>query len=105
MENRERIKAVTRLIVTALLIINSILTAKGHSPLPWDESTLMQGVYDALAALATIWVWWKNNNITHAAITAQQIKDGIKTLEMVPGGEPTEDILEDPEEEEEEVEE
>lgn len=97
MENRERIKAVARLIVTVLLIINSILTAKGHSPLPFDETALMQGVSDALAAAATIWAWWKNNNITHAAITAQQIKDGMQTLEMVPGGEPTEDILEDPE--------
>ena len=36
--NKESSKAIIRLIVAAILLINSILTAKGINPIPFDEN-------------------------------------------------------------------
>lgn len=67
----ERIKAFMRILVTAVAMINAILVAKGISPIPFDETAVTQFVSDAVAGAATFWVWWKNNNITKEAMSAQ----------------------------------
>lgn len=74
----ETVKAVIRLIVAGVLLVNSILTAKGINPIPFDESTFTEIATQIAAGIGCIWVWWKNNNITKAAIEAQEVKKAIK---------------------------
>lgn len=70
-----RAQAITRLIVTAVLFVNAILTAKGINPIPLDESAVGEVVSMIALAISTLWAWWKNNNVTEEAIRWQIKKD------------------------------
>lgn len=74
----EIVKAVIRLIVVGVLLINTILTAKGINPIPFDESIFTEIATQIAAGIGCMWVWWKNNNMTRAAIEAQDVKKAIK---------------------------
>ncbi|MGN0693724.1 MAG: phage holin [Lentihominibacter sp.] len=74
-------KAIIRLIVTAILLINSILTAKGINPIPFDESAFTEIATHVAALAACIWAWWKNNNVSKQAQEAQIFLDGLKKHE------------------------
>lgn len=75
---KERIKAITTLIVTALLLVNTILTAYGKNPIPYAESQVYELISNFLSAIAVIYAWWKNQNITSAAAKAQGWLNEIK---------------------------
>ena len=74
----ERIKAITTLIVTALLLVNAILTASGKNPIPYSESAVYELISNLLSAIAVIYTWWKNQNITEEAVKAQGWLDEMK---------------------------
>lgn len=65
-------KAIIRLVVTAVLLVNADLTAKGMNPIPFDANTFTEIAAQIVAGLAVIWSWWKNNNVTKAAAYAQE---------------------------------
>lgn len=67
----ERIRAITTLIVTALLLVNTILTASGKNPIPYSESAVYEVISNLLSAVAVLYTWWKNQNITEEAAKAQ----------------------------------
>lgn len=73
-----RAQAITRLIVTGVLFINAILTAKGINPIPLDESAVGEVVSMIALAISTLWSWWKNNNITTEALYWQKQKERVK---------------------------
>ena len=52
MRYREVTDAAARLAVTAVMIINMVLTMKGRNPLPFDENTLTESLSAAMAAAA-----------------------------------------------------
>ena len=74
----ERIKAITTLIVTALLLVNTILTASGKNPIPYSESAVYELISNFLSAVAVLYAWWKNQNVTDEAIQAQGWLDELK---------------------------
>ena len=82
---KETQKAIVRLVVAAVLLVNGYLTAKGINPLPFDETTAGEFTSEILAAASCIWVWWKNNNVTKAACQAQEVCDTIKTQQKARG--------------------
>lgn len=43
-----------------------------------DADALTVGALVALALAAYAWSWWKNNNVTDAAIEAQKVLDHLK---------------------------
>lgn len=67
-KKNERPQAITRIIVTAILFINAMLTATGKNPLPIDEGAIGTFISAAFSAASVVWVWWKDNNITPKAI-------------------------------------
>lgn len=73
-----RPQAITRLIVTGVLFVNAILTAKGINPIPLDESAVGEVVSMLALAISTLWAWWKNNNITENALYWQGRKENSK---------------------------
>lgn len=77
----ERAKAITTLIVAVATVGNVALQAIGWSPLPVDESQVYAAVSAILAVVATLYAWWKNNNITEAAQDAQKVLDELKAGE------------------------
>lgn len=80
MPKNNRVKAITRLIVTGVLFLNAILTASGHNPIPLDESFIGQVVSDIASLVAIVWAWWKSNNITNKALYWQRRKEEAEVL-------------------------
>lgn len=76
--NKEVRNLIIRTGVTVVLWANMVLAHKGLSPLPIDESEATELISDALAAISTIWVWWKDNNVTKKARAKKEV---IATLE------------------------
>lgn len=77
----ERIKAVARL---AVMLAASVAGGFG---LTVDSDALLTVVLCAVALVAGVWSWWKNNNLTDAAQAAQEVLDGIKGGETEKKGE------------------
>lgn len=81
----ETTKAIIRLIVAAILMINTALTAKGINPIPFDESAFTEIATQIAAGLGVIWVWWKNNNVTKASQYAQESLNELKKTHVDDG--------------------
>lgn len=70
-----RVQAITRLVVTAVLFVNAILTAKGINPIPIDEGTVGEVISDIALGISTVYTWWKNNNMSENALYWQKRKE------------------------------
>lgn len=74
----EKTKAIIRLVVQAVLLFNMALTLAGKNPLAVDESALTDWITTTVTAISSIWIWWKNNNVTKHAQYAQQSLNELK---------------------------
>lgn len=72
MKRKIEIGTIVRTVVLVVALINQMLTMSGHSPLPFSEEEVSEGVSMALTAAASLWAWWKNNSYTQAAIAADE---------------------------------
>ena len=68
----EKIMAIVRLVVTLILSV-----ASGFG-LALDGDAILTGIGCVLALASFVWAWYKNNNLTDAAIQAQHYLDAIK---------------------------
>lgn len=75
-------KAIIRLLVTFVLVLNAGLTAKGLNPIPFDESAVTDILTQLFAAGSIVWSWWKNNNVTKKARAQKEISKKLKTGEV-----------------------
>lgn len=78
----ETIKAFIRLLVAAILMLNSILTAKGLNPIPFDETAFSDIALQVATGLSVLWVWWSNNNVTAKARAQKELSNKLKTGEV-----------------------
>lgn len=84
---KEKVKAIANIIIAAVLFLNAILTASGKNPIPFDESAITEALSYLAAGIDTIWIWWKNQNISVEAQTAQKVIDEMKANRNKAGGE------------------
>ena len=73
----EKTKAIIRLVVQAVLLFNMALAV--------DESALADWLTTTVTAISSIWIWWKNNNVTKAAEYAQQSLNELKKTHVDDG--------------------
>jgi SPP1 family holin len=85
--NRESTKAIINLVIEAILFLNAILTAAGKNPLPLDTDAITVTLTSVFAGISAVYCWWKNQNITVEAQTAQKIADEMKADRELIGGE------------------
>ncbi|MGG3452187.1 phage holin [Domibacillus aminovorans] len=71
---------IVRTLVLFVAWFNQLLAVKGYSPLPFDDEMIEMGVSTIIAFCASVWAWWKNNNITRKARRNEEIlkKEGLK---------------------------
>lgn len=79
---KETIKAFIRLLVAAILMLNSVMTAKGLNPIPFDESAFSDVALQVATGLSVLWVWWRNNNVTAKARAAKELTSKIAKGEV-----------------------
>jgi len=69
---------IIRTIVLLVMMLNQVLALFGHSPLPFSDDQINEGVSTVLTILASFWSWWKNNNFTKESILAQHHLNSLK---------------------------
>lgn len=74
----ERAMAAVRLIVAIVTVVNVVAQPFGWQPLGIDEGQLYTVISGIGAIAATLWAWWRNNNVSRAAQTGQNLTDEIK---------------------------
>ena len=79
----ERVKAVIRLLVALVPVVNIILVQYGKSPLPFTEDQINAGLSAVVAVCGILFAWWKNNNITPEAISLQPTLNELKRLNKI----------------------
>ncbi len=73
-------KAITRLIVLVVLLINQTLVTLGWNPLPFSEEQIYEGVSSVALVATAVYAWWKNNNVSKEALAAQELLDDLKEM-------------------------
>lgn len=76
--NKERVLAFVRIVALFVTAINAVLVAKGLNPIPFDETLVGETACYVVAGATALWAWWRNNNMTAAAISAQNYLRGFK---------------------------
>lgn len=75
--NKIKVATLTRTAVLILALMNQILSATGHSPIPVDDAQLEQLISTGMTVVAAIWTWWENNSFTIEAIAADDYLESL----------------------------
>ena len=71
----ERTKAIILLIVQLFSVAQTGLSIAGISQLPFTTDQVSTAI---TAVIASVYAWWRNNNLTGAAVQGQQLTNAIK---------------------------
>ena len=82
----ERTKAIIRLLVALVPVLNIVLVQFGKSPLPFSQEEVNAGLSAVVAVLGILWAWWKNNNMTKAAQSLQETLVELKEVDKEEAG-------------------
>lgn len=74
----ERTKAIVLLLVQLFSLVQTGLSIAGVSALPLTTDQVSTAITGVVAVVASIWAWWRNNNLTRAAVQGQQVTDAIR---------------------------
>ena len=80
--DNQRIAAFARLIVPFYALVNAFLLSMGYNPMPFSDEDVTAAVNTVIGAVGTLYVWWRNNNITQEAQEAQLIYDQVKRVKQ-----------------------
>ncbi|MBA4294354.1 holin [bacterium] len=80
--DNQRFIAFARLIVPFYALVNAFLLSLGYNPMPFNEEEVTAAVNVLIGAIGTLYVWWKNNNVTRAAQEAQLLHDQVKRVQQ-----------------------
>ncbi|WP_046180403.1 phage holin [Domibacillus tundrae] len=71
---------IVRTVVLFVMWGNQFLVINGYSPLPLDSEMVEMGTTSFLTFCASLWAWWKNNNITRKARRNEELlkREGLK---------------------------
>lgn len=75
--NNIKVETLTRTGILMLALLNQILSATGHSPIPVESEELERLISAGLTVGAAIWAWWKNNSFTREAIAADNYLESL----------------------------
>lgn len=70
--NAERIKAIVTIIITAVV---NIVNLYGYAV---DAGAVVNAVFTVASFICIMWSWWKNQNVTDEAQTAQSYLNELK---------------------------
>jgi SPP1 family holin len=76
--NNRKIGTIVRTAVLVLALANSIFVAVGRPVIELEDETITVLINALFTVAAAIWSWWKNNSVTKAAVTADQVLDAIR---------------------------
>lgn len=70
---------IIRTVVLFVALLNQSLVLTGFSPLPFTDEQIKNGLTIVFTIVASLWTWWKDNDITRKARERKQfLKDNNK---------------------------
>ena len=78
--DNQRLVAFARLIVPFYALVNAFLLSLGYNPMPFSDEEVTAAVNAVIGAVGTLYVWFKNNNVTKEAREAQLLYDQVKRV-------------------------
>lgn len=76
--NNRKIGTIIRTAVLVLALINTVFVAAGRPVIELEDETITVLINTLFTVAAAVWSWWKNNSVTKAAVTADQVLDAIR---------------------------
>lgn len=70
---------IVRSVMLLVGVVNTVCVLFGWSPVELDESLVYEAVSTAYMVVVTAWSWWKNNSFSHAAVSADSVKNMMKS--------------------------
>lgn len=67
-----------RTIVLIVALVNQFLVAFGLSPFPFSAQEIEVALSYVFTVLATLWTWWKNNDLTPEAYEGTKLTRELK---------------------------
>ncbi|SDN09606.1 holin, SPP1 family [Psychrobacillus sp. OK028] len=58
---------IVRTVILLIAWLNQFLVMKGYSPIEFSNEDVELGVTFGFAFIASIWAWWKNNDVRYKA--------------------------------------
>lgn len=99
----ERTKSIALLLVQLFSVVQTGLSIAGISQLPFTSDQVSTAITGVIAVIASVWAWWRNNNVTVAAVQGQQVTNAVKLAQStgnavdMPGEVvPMSEMIEDP---------
>lgn len=74
----ERTKSIILLLVQLFSVTQTGLSIAGISQLPFTTDQVSTAITGVIAVIASVWAWWRNNNMTGAAMQGQQLTNALK---------------------------
>lgn len=74
----ERTKSIVLLIVQLFSVVQTGLSIAGISQLPFTSDQVSTAITGVIAVIVSIYSWWRNNNVTSAAVQGQQVVNAVK---------------------------
>lgn len=74
----ERTKSIVLLLVQLFSVLQTGLSIAGVSQLPFTTDQVSTAITGVIAVIASVWAWWRNNNVTEAAVQGQQLTNAIR---------------------------
>ena len=75
---QERVKSIILLVVQLYSTVQTGLTLAGVSQLPFTTDQVSTAITGVIALITGVWAWWRNNNVTSAAVVGEQLVKGVK---------------------------
>ena len=69
---------IIRTVVLVYALINNVLVMSGINALPFESEQVEIAVSSVFTVLATLWAWWKNNDVSKEAKQASDYMRSIK---------------------------
>ena len=81
----ERTKSIVLLLVQLFSVVQTGLSIAGISQLPFTSDQVSTAMFillviftGVIAVIVSIYSWWRNNNVTEAAVQGQQVVNAVK---------------------------
>ena len=74
----ERTKSIVLLLVQLFSVVQTGLSIAGISQLPFTSVQVSTAITGVIAVIASVYAWWRNNNVTSAAVQGQQVVNAVK---------------------------
>lgn len=78
----ERTKSIILLLVQLFSVTQTGLSIAGISQLPFTTDQVSTAITGVIAVIASVWAWWRNNNMTGAAVQGQQLTRALKNGQL-----------------------